>query len=96
MDGFALSDRTAGGEQIAEVRVPDSRRDVARLPRDAALPPELDDKEIQLKNQSQIFFQISGAGHEAVLRGGRPDAEEPATTGSTPTIATARCACSSG
>jgi 2-oxoisovalerate dehydrogenase E1 component len=44
-----------------------SSQDLLGAYRTMVLSRKLDDKEVQLKNQSLIFFQISGAGHEAVL-----------------------------
>src|SRR3989441_9514511 len=57
----ALAETTAHG--LEDV----TRDDLLKAYRFMLLSRKIDDKEIQLKNQSQAFFQISGAGHEAVL-----------------------------
>ena len=70
MKGSAVSSgadiRAAGAKARSEHEglTPDELRAAYRL---MLLSRKIDDKEIQLKNQSKAFFQISGAGHEAVL-----------------------------
>ena len=44
-----------------------SREELLAAYRNMLLSRKVDDKEIQLKRQNKIFFQISGAGHEAIL-----------------------------
>ena len=58
----AAAGRVRGAEHEGLTR--DELLDAYRL---MLLSRKLDDKEIQLKNQSHAYFQISGAGHEAIL-----------------------------
>ena len=59
----APSHSALGGKPVGRL----TRDDLVRMYRTMLLSRRIDDKEIQLKNQSLTYFQISGAGHEAVL-----------------------------
>ncbi len=68
MKSTAVSNgRGAKTERASESYHGLTRDDLLRAYRLMLLSRRIDDKEIQLKGQSLIFFQISGAGHEAVL-----------------------------
>src|SRR5687767_1461792 len=61
MKGTAVSN----GRSVSTLGL--SRDELLRAYRTMVLSRKIDDKEIQLKSQSLIFFQISGAGHEAIV-----------------------------
>jgi len=59
--------RASNRAKVAEQGSGLSREALVGIYRTMYLSRRLDDKELQLKRQNKYFFQISGAGHEAIL-----------------------------
>ena len=68
MKGTAVSNgRSTHADHAGADHASLTRDDLLRAYRTMVLSRRIDDKEIQLKGQSLIYIQISGAGHEAIL-----------------------------